>query len=523
MTALHPPFRSRTLGDLVDEMAERNPCAPLACDSTGRRATYGEFAERTDRIATWFAQQGLRQGDRVALLMGNRLDWLELAVGAHKRGLTAVPMSTWLRAREIEQVLRDSGAHAIVSSERMRRNDYRELLAEVPPSAPGRDRLVFWDKAAPGIAVLERYASRTPVRASAPAFILYTSGSTAAPKGVILSHGDAIENAYNIGERMHLSADDRVFLAAPLFWSFGAVNALPALLTHGGGLVLQEAFEPGGALDLIERERCTVFYGMINMVRSLVEHPAFAPDRVASLRTGLTIGSPSNLAYTKNLLGIDRICNVYGLTETYGNCCVSDAADPDEIRFQAQGRPLPGNVLRIVDDAGVACPAGTAGSVEVRGYTAHYTSARLDAAQYTVDGFFRTGDIGFLDENGLFHFQARDNEMIKTGGINVAPAEVEEVLRLHPAVKEAYVVGVPDTIKDESVVAFIITHGKVLGAAELTPFCRTRLASYKIPSRFEMLDAAAVPLTPTGKVHRRGLRAIARRLFESVESRNAGC
>ncbi len=164
-------------------------------------------------------------------------------------------------------------------------------------------------------------------------FILYTSGSTAAPKGVTLAHGPLLANGFDIGERQHLTTEDRLWLAVPLFWSFGSANAMPAIMTHGGCMVLQEALEPGAALALIERERCSVYYGMANTARALLEHPDHPGRRLGAMRTGLTIGPPEDITLTIQALGAAELCTVYGSTETYGNCAVTDAHDP--LRAQA--------------------------------------------------------------------------------------------------------------------------------------------------------------------------------------------
>ena len=199
------------------------------------------------------------------------------------------------------------------------------LDGDAPPGTFGPAEFLARGSGVDGAALARAQAAVTP---DDICFILYTSGSTAAPKGVTLAHGPLLANGFDIGERQHLTAEDRLWLAVPLFWSFGSANAMPAIMTHGGCMVLQEAFEPGAALALIERERCSVYYGMANMARALLEHPDHPGRRLGAMRTGLTIGPPEDITLTIQALGAAELCNVYGSTETYGNCAVTDAHDP---------------------------------------------------------------------------------------------------------------------------------------------------------------------------------------------------
>ena len=284
-----------------------------------------------------------------------------------------------------------------------------------------------------------------------------------------LSHGGIIENGFNIGERQGYRPDDRVLLAPPLFWSYGSANAMSATLTHGAALVLQGRFEPGEAIDLIERHRCTALYTLPAITSAIVSHPAFRPERVRSLRTGLTIGAPQDVVAAATVLGAAEICNVYGQTESYGNCCVTPHDWPLERRAACQGPPLPGVEIRIVDaETGAELPRGDEGMIEVRGYvTRGYigSSASQTADAITADGFFRTGDMGRLLPDGSMSFSGRVTEMIKKSGINISPAEVEDVLMRHATVALAAVVGVPDATQGELLAAFVVPKPGIDAAA----------------------------------------------------------
>src|SRR5438445_439021 len=210
--------------------------------------------------------------------------------------------------------------------------------------------------------------AQAAVSASDLCYVLYTSGSTATPKGVMLAHGGVIANGFDIGERQRLTGADRVWLAVPLFWSFGSANELPAILTHDGALVQQESFEAGAALALLDRERWSVYYGMANMARAILEHPDRPRRALAGMRTGLTIGLPEDIQMTMEAVNARELCNVYGATETYGNCSVTDAHDPLERRLTTQGLPLPGMEIRVVESGtGRPLPAGEIGELRVRG------------------------------------------------------------------------------------------------------------------------------------------------------------
>ena len=343
------------------------------------------------------------------------------------------------------------------------------------------------------------------------ALILYTSGSSANRKAVRLKHYGVVENGFNIGERMALGPTDRVLLSAPLFCSYGSANALAAAITHGGTLVLQERFEAAGAIDLIEKFGCTAIYTLPGMTKAIVTRPEFAPSRVRTLRTGLTIGTPQEFLFAVNSLGAAQLCNIYGATETYGNCCVTSCHWPVEKRANCQGAPLPGNEMRFIDvDSGEPVGPGEIGLTEVRGYVrAGYSGASSDqnAIAFTADGFYRTGDVGRLDEDGAFVFIGRNTEMIKRAGINVSPAEVENILLSHPGVSQAAVVGAADPERGELVVAFVVPANASVTTAELIAHCRSVASKYKVPDR--ILMRSSLPLTATGKLQRSQLKQTA--------------
>jgi fatty-acyl-CoA synthase len=510
---MRPPL-SRTLYGLLCEQAERYPARPAVICSE-RSASYAELAAAAGRIAAALRARGVGRGERVGILFENRLEWLEACFGAAALGAVAVPFSTWSKPSELAFLLDDSEAAALISVAGFGGQDFAAALATLAPRRPrlrvivllGGERQPGWvgyDALHAGPALASDEAG-----AGDDALILYTSGSSARPKAVRLQHGAVIENGFNIGERMALTPDDRVLLAPPLFWAYGACNALPATLSHGAALVLQPRFEPGGWVGLVERHRCTAVYTLPSMTGAVLRHPDFRRERMASLRTGLMIGSPEEVRVAAQELGAAQICNIYGATEIYGNSCVTPCDWPLARRTAGQGPPLPGVRLRIVDpQTGGALPAGETGALDVAGFvTPGYSgaSAGHNAAAFAGDGWFHTGDRGFLDDDGGFHFVARDADIIKRAGINVSPAEVEGLLLQHPSVAQAAVVGAAAGELGEAIVAFVVPQpGAEIGGEALCAHCRSRASSYKTPDRIEFV--AALPVTETGKLHRRALR-----------------
>ena len=540
--------QSRTLADLLDEMAARQPAREFIVGGA-TRLTYAEARARVRRLAKGLHQLGVRRGDNVALLMDNRAEWLLIDFAVTLLGATLVPISTWSRPRELGYVLSHCDATTFITVDRFMGNDYLAMLAEV--GEPGSSRLPrlrrvvsvgagaspvgaaggvsagaaggantvpfddLWDLGA-GVGDATLDACQRAVSPDDVAYILYTSGTTSTPKGVQLQHRGLIENPWSIGERQHLGPGDRMWMGISLFWSFGCLNALLAVMTHGGCLVLQDQFDAGAALELIERERCTVYYGTPNIALALWEHPDRPRRDLSSLRTGAAIGPPPAMQMVMDL-GVREICNVYGLTECYGNSHVTDAADPADVRLHSVGRPLPGMEIRIVDrDTRRPLPPGEVGEILIRGHLTpgYYKDPERNAAAFDAEGFFLSGDLGVVDGDGRLYFRGRIKEMVKTGGINVAPLEVEEVLLGHGSVEQAYVVGLPDPRREEILAAAIVLKDRrTASEEELRAHCKQALAAFKVPVHFRIMARADLPVTATGKVQKFRLQELLAEVF----------
>lgn len=515
---------SRTIPALMDELAIRFPQRE-ALVGGAQRYTYASLREEARAFAKGLHALGVRKGDKVSILMGNKPEWIVADLAICILGGVMVAVNTWVTTRELHHILAHSDSKMLIASDRYLKYDYFAMLGELEPLAQSmplmrqvvhvgarayRDSIPFTDVFARGRAVPDAVIDAAGAAVVGPdiAYLLYTSGSTSTPKGVQIQHFGLIENMWNIGERMHVTEHDRLWLAVSLFWGLGCENALFNLMTHAGCVVLQESFEPGEALRIIHEERCTIFYGMPNMVQAMFEHPDRSKYDIACLRAGGTLGTPEQLQRIVDL-GVTKFSTIYGLTESYGNCTVCDADDTFETKCNTVGKPLPGVDLRVIDvESGREQPRGTVGEIRLKGYVTigYYKDEDKNREAFDANGYFRTGDLGFVDDEGYLHFRGRLKEMIKTGGINVAPVEVEESLLRHPAVKLAFVTAVPDKVRDEVIAAVIVRHdGEQVDAPALTDHCRRELASYKVPRLIAFVNETDLPLTTTGKLQKNRL------------------
>jgi fatty-acyl-CoA synthase len=516
---------ARTIPAFLDEFAAKFPDRQALVDSD-RSFTFRTLRDRVQHLARSLLALGVKQGDKVAILMGNRAEWVLMDFAITTIGAVMVGVNTWSTTRELEYVLSHSDTTVLITADRFLKSDFLAQLDELRPWSNTlpllRHVIVVGEDTRPDMmsfATFDALATEVPANAIraidvAPedlAYILYTSGSTARPKGVMILHRGLIENLYNIGERLGFDQTDRLWLAISLFWGLGCENALFAALTHGSCVVLQESFDAGEALRIMEKERCTALYGMPNMIQALMEHPDFARRDVSAMRKGATIGTPDRMLFVMRDL-LPHACQIFGLTETYGNCAVTDWRDPDELRARTAGRVMPGTEFRIVDPQTEAVlPSGVTGELRVKGYVTpgYYKDPERTADSFDADGFFRTGDYCQLDADGNLTFRGRLKEMLKTGGINVAPIEVEEILLLHPAVEQAHVIGLPDAGRDEIVAAVVVRKpDTTVSEQEILVHCRKEMAVYKVPRRLIFVAATDLPLTVTGKLQKNRLSTL---------------
>lgn len=513
--------KARTIPALLAEQADRYG-ANEALVAGDRRYTYLTLWNDVQKFAQGLLELGVTPEDHVAILMGNHPEWIIADLAIASIGATMVSVNTYVTAGELEYILGHSDATWLIHASGFLKYDYVETLSQIGDLSVKlpllRGFIHLGDKGRPGstpIADVPQIGAAQAARFKAlaaqvqpedVACLLYTSGSTSTPKGVQIQHYLLIQNMWHIGNRMHAKPGDRIWCAISMFWGLGCENILFNSLTHAACLVLQEVFDPGEGLRLIEEERCTIFYGTANMVLAMEQHPDRPARNLSSLRTGGSSGNKEQLGRIIEF-GATEICNVYGLTESYGYCNITDGRSEQHMRETSVGKPLPGVEQRIVDPETLQpMPAGEVGEIQIRGSVTigYYKDADKNAAAYTDDGFFRTGDLGLMDDDGYLFFRGRLKEMIKTGGINVSPAEVERKLYEHPAVQLAFVVPFADPVQVEIVAAVIVirpSHDAVTVEKELRVLAQD-LSTYKRPKLYTFTGEAELPTTDTGKVKR---------------------
>jgi fatty-acyl-CoA synthase len=518
---------ARTIGGVFEHWARVQPGHP-AILFEGRSISYQVLNEQAAAVSRSLLALGIRRGDRVGALLSNQPEWVMMALGAAAIGAILVPFNTWYKRTELVWTARHCGVSTMVCMDRFLKQDFAGMLLEALPelarcspgalhlaelpalrsitvigqSVPGAyswDRFLALGEGVSGQALAEARALVSP---DDLAFILYTSGSTSEPKGVMLSHGGLTGNGWDIGERRRIGPDDRVWVGTPLFYALGSANAWPATFMHGATLVIQGAFEPGLTIDVVERTDATVYYGTGNMTMAIIGHPDYRQARIGSLKKGNAGMTPEYKRLTLVDMQMSEACGAYGLTETYGHATVHATDDPLEVKLHTHGRALPGMELRIVDPVtGEPLATGETGLVLVRGYTTpgYYLNPSENAKALRADGFFDTGDLASIDADGQFHFHSRIKEIIKTGGINVSPIEVEQLLTEHPLILDAHVVPLPDARRGQVIVAFVVSEDAV-SVVEIQSFMRERAASFKVPHHVLFRTADQLPRLASGKV-----------------------
>jgi acyl-CoA synthetase (AMP-forming)/AMP-acid ligase II len=520
------PVDPQTIPTLLRQQARARGSHPLVvCDDD--RLSYAEAAHRSARLSRGLVALGAGKGTHVGVLYPNGPAFVVAMLAAARIGATVVPFSTFVTARELGDQLRHSDVQILLAAAAHRSHDYRGRLTEVLTGEPARPGTGLFDPAVPylrhAIFDLESLDAHTEgvddsllaameddVDGSDSLAIVYTSGSTGAPKGAVHTHAALLGHQRNLNAIRRYTADDTLFCNSPFFWIGGFAFALLATMTAGATLVCSNTGDAGATLDLLERESPTLTNGFVAGVAALTRHPSFAARDLSALRRGnlYSIMAPDVRPADPELRH-----NMLGMTEAGGVLLLSDDdTDQPEHRRGSFGRPAPGFDIQVVDPGTTeAVVTGEPGELWIRGpyLMQHYHRCSREDS-FEPDGWFRTGDLVRTDTEGFVYYLGRLGAMIKTAGANVAPAEVERAIARVTGVP-AHVLGVPDDVRGQLVVAVLTPDSGVeIDEAGLARRLTTELSSYKIPRRFVVLPRDEVPLLPSGKVDFGGLAELFR-------------
>lgn len=503
------------------------------------RLTFGELYDAVSQVRSALVGMGVRRGDHVGLIIGNntRFATLFFAIGA--LGATVVPINTRFRGEEITYVLRQAHIQWLFMADKLLTSDYVSMLGPLVPQLetgetddtfPHLRQIVLIGADVPNGALSWDQFMALGGAEVAPActpddilLIQYTSGSTAFPKGCVLPHRNMLANAFFAGGRFGLHTGARYHSPRPFFHVAGTVLSILAALQHVATLVTMERFDAGEALRLLEEERCTHFSGNDTMAIMMLNHPDL-PKRKLRLRGGWAAATPSVMKRIFNELGATQAVTTYGMSETSPNAAISCWWEPQDIRGESRLLPQPGVEIRIRDlETGAILGPGQSGEIQIRGWSVmrgYYDKPEETARTIDPEGWLSSGDLGVLGTDGRLQFLGRAKEILRVGGENVSPLEIEDVLHRHPKVRLAQVTGVPDARLVEVPAAFVVLReGETCDPQELVEWVKARLAGFKVPRYVRMIENfEAIGMTGSGKIQRNRLRDYAKQVLNLTDA-----
>jgi fatty-acyl-CoA synthase len=535
----------KTVGDLLDEVALKFPEKEALVDlSQGVRYSYKELLAMVSQMAKGFLKLGLKQGDHLALWSPNRWEWTMTQLALAKIGVVLISIDTNCKREQLEYFLRQSDSRSLVMAEGMKGSEYidmiHQLCPEVKEAIPGQlncralpklkniilisgrtlDGMFHWretmdmGKDIPDRMLAEQQGSCCE---EDMVTILYTSGTTGAPKGVMSTHFGIINTTLASAENQRLTEKDRLCLSVPLSHMFGCVCVTLASVIKGATLVIPaETFDPPKILEAIKKERCTAIYGSPSAFMALMEDPRYRASDVKSLRTGIMGGAQCPMEVMKKVvdeMGVREIVIGYGQTESSSWITMTDPDDRLELRVSTVGRPLPNVEAKIIDPRSgdeVSMDAGAVGEICARGFNmkGYYKMPAATANAIDSEGWLHTGDLGSMDMNQYVRTAGRLKEIINKGGEVLFPTEIEEVLFRHSKILNVQIFGVPDKELGEEVAAWIkLEEGVTATEEEIRQYCKEGLPVSHLPRYIKFV--MEFPTTPLGKVQKFKMREMA--------------
>jgi acyl-CoA synthetase (AMP-forming)/AMP-acid ligase II len=513
-----------TLGEYLDRTVSRFG-AKRAFVFKDETVTWSQVGDAVNRVASSLWDLGVRHGDKVAILFPNRLEFVYSALAVAKLGAVLVPMSERYREREIRYILGRTEASSIIMMSEFWGFSFSELIHDLRNELPSLKNVV--------VAGSTRYSYEIPfndllkgdpqrewgehVEADDLLEIMFTSGTTGEPKGVMHTHNTRCRSALGTIQRTRLTSDDVWLIMVPLSHTTALVNAFYTSVISGSCAVLLETWDVNEALREIERNRVTIPIGVPTMPIMMLQHPDLEKYDLSSLRTMVLAGAPLPVEVARQIIAKMGcyVSSAYGMTET-AISNITSLDDPVEIVCSTVGRPQPGMEHKVVDEKRRIVPLGQVGEACARGQNVcigYFKDPERTAQVIDDRGWIYSGDLAKMDEHGNLIIVGRIKDIIVRGGENISPTEIEDILYTHPKVKQVAVVGYPDERLGEKTCACIIPkEGENISYEEIKAFFKDKVARFKIPDRIEIMDS--FPLTPSGKIRKVELREIVRRKVE---------
>lgn len=544
-----PALLNVTIGKLLEEKASLHPeHEAVIYSDRNLRWTYREFDDYCRKAAKGLMKLGIEKGEQLAAWSTNTPEWLVTQFATGKMGAVLVTVNTNYQTSELEYLLKQSDATTILLMDRWKDSSYIEMVYEIAPelkaSAPGqlvctrlpflKNVIVLGDQKYPGTFSWEDVMKlgetisdkELDLRLNSlePEDIInmqYTSGTTGFPKGVMLTHNNIVNNGFNIAHCMELTADDRLCIPVPFFHCFGCVLGTMACVSVGATMVPVQEFSPKRVLQTVQDEKCTGLHGVPTMFIAELNDPDFEKYDLSTLRTGIMAGSNCPIEVMKAVIekmGVNEITIAYGQTEASPVITQTRTDDPIELRVETVGKALPHVEVKIVEPGtNREVPLNVQGELCTRGYhvmKGYYKDTVATQEAIDSDGWLHTGDLAVMDEFGYCKITGRLKDMIIRGGENIYPREIEEFLYSHPKIVDIQVIGIPDVIYGEEVMAWIILKdGESATTEEIKQFCQGKISKHKIPRYIEFIDS--YPMTASGKIQKFRLREKAKEVVKS--------
>ncbi|MEH7332187.1 AMP-binding protein [Neobacillus drentensis] len=529
-----------TIGELLEEKAKLQPDNQAVIYSDrDLRWTYREFNNICRLAAKGLMKLGIEKGEQLAAWSTNTPEWLITQFATGKMGAVLVTVNTNYRTAELEYLLQQSDSTTIILMDTWKESSYIDMLYEIAPelrtSEPGKLKssrlpylknvIVLGDKRYPGtyswndIMKLGELVSDEELNQRMDSLdpddvinMQYTSGTTGFPKGVMLTHNNIVNNGFNIAGCMKLTAQDRLCIPVPFFHCFGCVLGTMACVSVGAAMVPVQEFSPKRVLQTVQDEKCTGLHGVPTMFIAELNDPDFEKYDLSTLRTGIMAGSNCPIEVMKAVIekmGAKEITIAYGQTESSPVITQTRTDDPIDLRVETVGKALPNVEVKVVEPGtSKEVPFGVQGELCTRGYhvmKGYYKNQSATNEAIDAEGWLHTGDLAVMGENGYLKITGRLKDMIIRGGENIYPREIEEFLYSNPKILDVQVIGVPDEVYGEEVMAWIILkEGEETTAEEIKEYCNGKISKHKIPRYIEFIDA--YPMTASGKIQKYRLK-----------------